>query len=784
MLRLANCRTVVTRAAVASRLKLRAPCLVALDTDETAIARRSPENAGSPAAAESLAYVLFTSGSTGGPKAVGVPHRAIARLVYGLPDVPLGAGARVLHAAPLAFDASTFEIWGPLLHGGCVVIAPDKLFSPLELDELVKSQGVTALWLTSALFNVVIDTHPGALAGVRHVLTGGEALSVSHVERALAALPDVVLINGYGPTEATTFTTYHVIQRDARPRSSIPIGRPLANTRVYVLDEHGRPTPAGFPGELWIGGDGLATGYLNDDELTRERFRDDPFVGGGARMYRSGDRGRFLADGSIEYLGRIDHQLKIRGFRIEPGEIESVLLQHPRVERAAVVATDLAAGRTLVAHIVATDPHAPPSGEDLRAFLRTRLPNHMVPQRYECLEALPLLASGKIDRRALQRRSLEPKPESAAGGDRPLTPTEAVVAATWRQLLDVDGVGRRSHFFESGGDSLLAAQMVSRLESALNVPVAVRSVFEFPTVEALARVLDEAVNLEKDGRTPEWSPLVAIQPAGSRAPLFLVHGIGGEVLSYSALAKHLGTDQPTYGLRANVQELSSFSSVEGMAADYVRAIRQVAPAGPYRIGGYSGGGVIAYEIAQQLRAAGEEVSLLAIIDCWAPGRSARGAISPGAVLKMVRNAAYWVVDDDFLRDRATARGRLASRMIRGRDRLRAVVRPGSRQQEDIRHALGLWRYPESSRAFLEALHRALRTYQPRPYSGTMTVIRSRTQKLMRLRPRVPDMGWRQLVSGRVETRLVPGAHDNIVREPRVRMLAEVLTECLDRAENP
>src|SRR5262245_4272430 len=883
-------RLVVTRDAIARDMALAAHLRVCIDSDAEAIAKETIDNLSIEGDAESLAYTLSTSGSTGSPKEVGIPHRAIVRLAYGMPDVPFGPGARVLHMSALSFDLSTLEIWVPLLRGGCVVIAPNRLHTPVELERLLSDCGVTVLWLTASLFNLVIDEHPRALAAVRYVITGGEALSVSHVERALAALPDTVLINGYGPTEATTFASYYVIPRHAPARPSVPIGWPLTNTRVYVLGKHDQPVPAGYPGELWIGGDALARGYLNDAALTAERFRPDPFAGVPARMYKSGDRARFLSDGSLEFLGRIDDQLKIRGIRIEPGEIEAALMEHPSVDRAAVAAHELAAsGRTLVAYVVRSLRASLPATADLRDFLRSRLPEHMVPQFYEWVPALPLLPSGKIDRCALKAPSLERIAAPPAAADLIMTPTEATVAAVWRELLKVERIGRNSNFFEVGGDSLLAAQAVSRLGNAMHVPVAVRALFEFPTVAGLAKILDHhrespssrspsrlashndrtvisvdpslaseqasvrnatvsvmpgeiegtlaevwrntlglaAVDIDEDffelggnsllavrlsaelecrfgiavpiatlfehrtirdyarfiaqpGQLTEWSPIVAIQPVGTRPPLFLVHAIGGEVLSYAALAEHLGKDQPVYGLRARFEEGPRFfSSVEEMAATYVRAIRRMAPSGPYRLGGYSGGGLIAYEMAQQLRSAGEEVSRLVMIDCSAPGGSRR-RLSAGAMFHLLKNVAYWIVDDDFFRDGlAVARGRLRSKGIAWRDRLRA--RRGTSQEIDIRHALGLWRYPDNAREFLEAFHHALTTYRPRRYGGTVTVIRSRTRKFIALTPLEADLGWQKLASGGVQTRVLAGAHDTIIREPRVRKLAEVLTEFLDEA---
>ncbi len=889
----AGVRTVVTRQTLGAAGFGQHIRAVVLDSESIEISGRSDQNPGLSCDAASRAYVLFTSGSSGEPKAVAAPHRAIVRLAYGMPEIPVGPGARVLHAASLAFDASTFEIWAPLVHGGTIVIAADDLLTPRELERIITTHGVTVLWLTASLFNVIVDERPEALAHARYVLTGGEALSVSHVERALAVLPSTTIVNGYGPTEAITFSTYHLIPRDVRRCPSMPIGRPLANTRVYVLDTEKQPVPEGFPGEIWIGGDGLADGYLGDSALTAERFQPDPFAPPG-RMYRTGDLGRFLEDGTIEFLGRNDAQIKIRGFRVEPAEIEHALMQHPLVERAAIAAHERpGVGRTLVAYIVSRDPLAT-SVDDLRAHLRTRLPEHMVPHYYELMAALPLLASGKIDRRALKPPAFGRTPAPAEQDDRPLTRTEALIAAVWKDRLRVAEIGRNSNFFALGGDSLLAVQIVSRLAEAIDAPLAVRSIFEFPTVGGLAKVIDRppvstgatppqdpspvrasvtaanhavtrsaighgapsrlvhgelemtlaeiwrhlldvaafdidddffavgghsllavqlaaeiqsrfaislpitavlehrtirhqaqhlAARLSQSDEGVEWSPLVALQPKGARPPLFLVHAIGGEVLSYLTLARHLGDGQPTYGIRGRTERGPDWcTSVEEIAAAYVQAIKRAAP-GPYYIGGYSGGGLIAYEMAQQLLKAGDQVALLAIIDCPAPRSIRKDWTTPYSITHLIKNTAYWLQDDDFFRDGpSVAFARLKSRLLRERDRFRAALRRDP-AETDIRHALGLWAFPEGSREFLAALRRTLSNYVPKPYAGIVTVIRSRTRRLGSMTPPREDLGWGD-VADAVRARMVPGAHDTIMREPRVRELAAVLAPLLAPAAIP
>ncbi len=885
---------VVTTTDLAGALPLAALPVIALDREAAVIGRLSAENLDAAEDAEALAYVLFTSGTTGDPKPVGVPHRAIVRLAHGMPEIPVG-DSRVLHAAPLSFDASTFEIWCPLLRGGAVVVSPHDLPTPFELEQVLTMHGVSVLWLTAALFNLVVDERPGALRTARWVITGGEALSVGHVARALAALPDTMVINGYGPTETTTFASYHVITRESTLRPSIPIGRPLSNTRVYVLDDELRPVAPGIPGELWIGGDAVSLGYLDDPVLTAARFRPDPFAGPPGRMYRLGDRARFLDGGVLEFLGRRDDQLKIRGFRIEPGEIEAALMTHPRVQRAVVAAHDLpATGRTLVAYCVARDAARPPAAAELRSYLRSRLPEHLVPQFYEVLDSIPLLPNGKIDRRGLEPPApRDVRAQRRAGG--PATPTESLVAEVWRALLHVDRLESDSSFFELGGDSLLAAQAVSRLGSLTGVQLGVRTLFEFPTLSALSKILESQMDhapspetaprptAERPALTIDatllagrpaaeppaaraglgpgeietvvaeiWrgilgvaaidpddnffelgghsllavrvvaevearlgvtlspvtmfqhgtireqcrlilepcqaldsSPLVAIRHGGTRPPLFLVHAIGGEVLSYEPLAARLGADQPVFGLRVQTENgVPAHTTVEEMAEHYIRAIRRVRPTGPYHLGGYSGGGLIAYEMARQIELAGERVALLAMIDCPAPGRPRPPLFSPADWIQIPKKTAYWAIDDDWLRDGvAAAWGRLRSKVTWWRQ-MRRARRGADAQEVDIRHALGLWRYPEASRAFLVALHGALRSYRPGPYAGSIAVIRARSRKLLARALPDPDLGWKRFATGPIRTALVPGAHDTIVREPRVRHLAAVMVDLLAGGDEP
>ncbi|MDN5782055.1 MAG: amino acid adenylation domain-containing protein, partial [Luteimonas sp.] len=437
---------------------------------------------------DALAYVMYTSGSTGTPKGVEIRHRSILRLTCDADYIELGPQTRMLHAAPLGFDASTLELWGPLLNGGCVVVHDEELPTGAGLETTIRRHGVTTAWLTAALFNAVVDEDPRLLSGLQALFTGGEALSVEHVRRMRAAAPAVALHNGYGPTECTTFACTHRIDEVPAGATSIPIGQPIADTRVYILNARGEPVPVGVVGELYIGGEGVARGYLGRADLTAERFVPDPFGQPGDRLYRTGDRVRYLRDGSIEFVGRADHQVKIRGFRIEPGEIEAVLSGHAGVKSCAVIARDdSVGGKQLVAYYVAQGEA--PTAPQLRAFLATTLPDFMLPARYVRLDAMPVTANGKLDRRALPAPG-RGRPELAVACEPGADALEQALCQAFAELLDIDRAGRHDNFFELGGSSLLAVKLAERVR---HMPgggaLATTAIFGRPTPALLAAEL-------------------------------------------------------------------------------------------------------------------------------------------------------------------------------------------------------------------------------------------------------------------------------------------------------
>lgn len=434
--------------------------------------------------ADACAYVMYTSGSTGEPKGVLVPHRAIARLVRGTDFMTIDRDDTFLQLAPVSFDASTLEIWAPLLNGARLAIAAPHALSLSEIGAAIRRHQVSTLWLTSSLFNVMVDERVDDLAGVRQLLVGGDVLSVPHVARAAKTLKQGRIINGYGPTENTTFTCCHAVDPELAYGSAIPIGRPIANTSVYILDRLGRPAPIGIAGELYAAGDGVALGYLNQPQLTADRFVPNPF--GAGHMYRTGDAARWRPDGTIEFLGRLDEQVKVRGYRVEPREVEAAILKQSGIAQAHVIARKTALAVELVAYIVPAHDADAAIANCVETALRAALPDFMLPSAIVSLAALPLTMNGKVDRAAL------PEPHRAGSGTfaAPATPTEGTLAAIYAELLELDRVSTADSFFSLGGHSLSATKLVSRIRAAFDVELPLRQIFETPEIARLAPAVD------------------------------------------------------------------------------------------------------------------------------------------------------------------------------------------------------------------------------------------------------------------------------------------------------
>jgi amino acid adenylation domain-containing protein len=483
--------------------------ILSLDTGWDAMAGESGENPFNRAAPDGLAYIIYTSGSTGRPKGVEVRHRGVLRLLFRTDYVELNAEHSILQMAPISFDASTFELWGALLHGARCVLYPERIPTLETLNGILRKHRIDTLWLTASLYNLVIDRAPEILSGVRQLLIGGEALSVDHVRRGLELLPLTQIVNGYGPTESTTFACCYRIPRPLAPSlASIPIGRPIGNTEVYLLDCNLQPVPIGVPGELHIGGAGLARGYLNAPEITAEKFISHPFSDEPqARLYKTGDLARYLPDGNIEFLGRLDNQIKIRGFRVEPEEIEAVLRQHPGVREAVVAAREDVGNpksdKRLAAYVV-SNPAQAPAVSELREFLKAKLPDYMVPSAFVMIDVLPLTPNGKIDRQALP--APDPgRPELESAFVAPRSSIEETLANICARVLGLNQVGVDDNFFDLGGHSLLATQVVSRVREAYGVELSLRTFFESPTVAGIAAVIVRAKDSNAESSMPKIS---------------------------------------------------------------------------------------------------------------------------------------------------------------------------------------------------------------------------------------------------------------------------------------
>jgi thioesterase domain-containing protein len=575
--------------------------------------------------------------------------------------------------------------------------------------------------------------------------------------------------------------TYRPICRaDLDRAAGSVVGRPIPDLTVHLLDAAGRPVRDGETGEMYVGGAGVAVGYLNRPELTAERFPPDPFSDDPqARLYRSGDLARRLPDGDLVYLGRCDHQVKIRGFRIELLEIESVLARHPNVREAAVLAREDEAGdKRLVAYVAAWQ--APfPTERDLRCFLREKLPEYMVPAAFVFLERLPMTANGKVNRDALMLPEAAP-PSARAAGAVPLvvprTDTERRLLRLWEGVLKVRPIGVQDNFFELGGDSLLAMRLCLDIERAFHRKFTSGWMLPECTIERLAAVL------EKQDSPPPWSSVVPIQPRGSKPPFFCVHGLGGWVLGYRLLAQHLSPDagdRPFYGLQA--RELHGawepFTRLEDMAAHYISEMVQVQPQGPYYLGGYSLGAFIAFEMAQQLHRQGRPVAFVGLLDDGPSLTHDRLRWSPAELGRFLLNLARWLPCQLFCKNPKVVLADVC-RKLRVWGRRLWLAKP---DQVDVEEVMDVSRYSETGRRMLVSHYRAVLDYAPQVYPGRVALFRARTQPL--LASHQPDLGWGRLVAGGLDIEVIPGEHDALVSEPAVRLLGVRLAAALDRAQS-
>jgi amino acid adenylation domain-containing protein len=721
-----------------------------------------------------LAYVIYTSGSTGRPKGAMNEHLGICnRLTWGQRAFGLTDADRVLQKTPYSFDVSVWEIFWPLTVGATLVIArPQGHRDPAYLAQLIADEGITTVHFVPSMLAVFLDAvgRPGSgdvCGSLRRVVCSGETLPASIADRFFERFPSgVALDNLYGPTEAGIEVTSWACTRGA---ALVPIGRPIDNVTLHIVDERLAPVPIGVAGELCIGGVQVGRGYLNRPELTRERFIPDPFrlaSDAEARLYKTGDRARWLPSGVIEYLGRADFQVKIRGFRIELGEIEATLAEHPAIRDAAVIAwRDSSGDQRLVAYVTIRAGATSPAPAELRAHLGAKLPDYMLPSRFIFLDALPLNASSKIDKKSLPPPSHVAATQAAADSEDaiPRGALELRLRSIWEDVLGVRGIDVNDNFFELGGHSLLALKLFARIFCVFGVNLPIASLFQAPTIAGLSQLLRQR------GWAPSWSSLVPIQTAGTRCPLFCVHAIGGNVLNYRLLSKYLGDQQPVYGIQARGLggDEAPHATVEEMAGAYIHEMRQEQPRGPYQICGSSSGGVIAFEMAQQLRAAGERVSTLVMLDTYRVGPP------PHPVVKALASSSLHSLVMRF----DLHFGQLVVRTPREgltylADRLRGRVHGTAGLAAVIKAATPV------VRRVIEAHQRALTAYVPRPYPGSVVMLLSRD---MPNRASYDErLAWADLLEQGLTLRFAPGTHQTLLDEPHVHEVAVIIGRCLNR----
>lgn len=741
-------------------------CVIDLDSDwDTIIATESLENPVSGVTSNSLIYIIYTSGSTGKPKGTMNTHKGVVnRMIWMQDQYQLNSSDRVLQKTPFSFDVSGWEFWWTLTTGARLVIAkPEGHKDPNYLVKLITEQHITTLHFVPSMLQIFLEEPDvKSCSSLRQVFCSGEALSIALQEKFFACLK-AELHNLYGPTEAAIDVTYWHCQPGTK-LSSVPIGRPVANTQTYILNSDLQPVPIGVSGELYLGGVQLARGYLEQPELTAERFIKNPFVEDfkSPLIYKTGDLARYLPDGNIEYLGRLDHQVKIRGNRIELGEIESILTQHHAVRETVVMAREDHPGdKRLVAYIVYGKSQ--PSLTEVREFLKGKLPDYMLPSAFVILPQLPLTPSGKVNRRALPA----PDISSFSGGDNFVAPRDKIeqqLAEMWSDILKVNPIGIKDHFFELGGHSLLAVSLIAKIKHRFDKQLPLSTLFTRPTLEELA-------NLIREEQPVSSSSLVPLQTQGNQPPFFCVHPAGGHVFYYRDLSRYLGDNQPFYGLQAqgfNEGE-EIFTTVEEMANFYIKTIREFQPEGPYQIGGWSFGGVVAFEIAQQLVAQGQDVSLLALLDPWVP----------------------ILLDPNKQIDSLYMRGVL-SRYFGGMFGMTNLVTEeeltGLSSEEQIEFIIdkaeNLGLFPqeasrEQNRRFIDVIIGTLKAtycYKRRPYPGKVTVFRAKEKHPHGIDPQLVWVEMYVILDGAdIEVVMVPGDHFTLIQEPNIKVLAESLS---------
>jgi amino acid adenylation domain-containing protein len=721
---------------------------------------------------ESVAYVMFTSGTTGQPKGVVLPHRSVIRMLVDTDWLTLGPATVTLHSSAFAFDTSVIDLFAALLHGGTVVIPPHGQLSLSQLADAIAGYGVNTLWLTAGLFHAIADLRPDVFAAVGQLIVGGDVVSPVQVRKVMDRCPRVRVINGYGPTESNVTNAHAIARTDLTSGQALPIGRAVPGTQVWIVDAQLNPVEPGVQGELCISGRGLALGYHNRPELTAQKFVAAPWDAR-LRLYRTGDLALDPGDGVIRFLGRMDSQVKIRGFRVELGEVEAVLASQPRIRQAVVVAV-LPPGqpdRVLAAHLV---PHgAAPERGELDEWVRQRLPEYARPHLYKITASIPLNHNGKVDRAALPPVTAADVPAHRAD---PVGVFEVQIAAIWADLLGLPRIGADLDFFELGGHSLLAVRLFDRLRQVFGVELPISTLLQHPTVRALAGAVAAAsrapsLAVDVDG---DWDTSVVVHPGpvGPRSeprwPLFIVGGAGGNVNNLYEVGRSIGRQRPVIGFQTRgILGHAPRASIEVMAAEHARYLRRHQPKGPYVIAGYSGGALTAFEMARQLMASGESVLELFIFDTFAPGfaRDFRPSVKMSPLQRLR-------IEFDLLRKEGP--GFFFERLSA---RVRSTVLRGPMRR------LAPWFTPEMNRVrqVEDSWRAAAAVYVGGPFAGFVTLLQAEPRALMsRLALKHdPTLGWGEFVAAERLTRMpVPGDHLRMIRGEHAVALAAIIEDRL------
>ncbi|MDM9385424.1 amino acid adenylation domain-containing protein [Chlorogloeopsis sp. ULAP01] len=742
--------------------------VVCLDSDWEAIAQNSQNNPVNWTNPDNLIYIIYTSGSTGKPKGVMISHRGISnQLQWRQTTFELNDTDKVLQTISFSFDPSVWQIFWPLCFGAQLILPrPGGHHDSVYLIKTIVEQQITVLAMVPSMLRVLLEEKGiENCQNLKHITCGGEVLPIELVECFFARLNlDNVLHNCYGPTEASIDATFWTCQRHTN-YTTAPIGHPITNTNIYILNSDLQPVPIGEVGEVYIGGIGLARGYLNRPQLTAQKFIPNPF-NSSERLYKTGDLARYLSDCNIEYVGRVDHQVKIRGFRIELEEIEAKLLQHPDVQTSVVIACDYVSGdKRLVAYIVPNGEQTPTISE-LRDFLKQTLPDYMVPSAFVILNSLPLTANGKVDRRALPAPE-QNRPQLATDFLAPRNRLELQLTQIWEESLGIQPIGVTDNFFDLGGHSLVALRLLAQIEQKFGTSLPLSTFLQAPTVEKLADILQQK-------ESPAlWKPLVAIKLNGEKPPLFCIHGADGNIIVFYNLAGYLDADQPVYALQPlGLDGKKPFhTKIEDMASDYITQIRTIQSEGPYLLAGYSAGGTIAFEMARQLVAQGEKVDFVALFDTCSSvyyhELSFRQWIS-----RHWYN--FWQLDEP--------KQKLNYLFMAMQQRLQKISKKfGSdntgEELPDVNVSLE-YKLSPIENALFAIQQQAVRDYHPQFYSGKVTLFRSNEQIWWLEGDR--ELGWRELAQ--VEVHPIPGDHNNIVRA-NVQSLGEKLRDCLRRVNN-